>query len=95
MSAIHAGRDLARWPASSQTTGTTPRHGASSGVRVAAKSGALLGVVHNEVGVVTFPAEPPYAVAVFIRTPDGDADPRHIDAAMGEAAALAVEALRG
>jgi beta-lactamase class A len=44
--------------------------------------------------VVSFPAEPPYAVAVFTRTPDGDADPRHLDAAIGEAAALAVEALR-
>lgn len=69
--------------------------GFGPGVKVAAKSGALLGVVRNEVGVVTFPAEPPYAVAVFTRTPDGDADPRHLDAAIGEAAALAVEALRG
>jgi beta-lactamase class A len=62
--------------------------------RVAAKSGALLGLVRNEVGVVEFPAEPPYAVAVFTRTPDADADPRRLDAAIGEAAALAVETLR-
>ena len=68
--------------------------GFGPGVKVAAKSGALLGVVRNEVGVVSFPAEPPYAVAVFTRTPGGNADPRHLDAAIGEAAALAVEALR-
>jgi beta-lactamase class A len=62
--------------------------------RVAAKSGALLGLVRNEVGVVTFPSEPPYALAAFTRTPDADVDPRHLDAAIGEAAALAVDALR-
>jgi beta-lactamase class A len=61
---------------------------------IAAKSGALLGLVRNEVGVVTLPSGPAVAVAVFTRTPDGDADPRHIDAAVGQAAAIAVEALR-
>jgi beta-lactamase class A len=49
----------------------------------------------NEVGVVTLPSGQSYAVAVFTRTPEGDADPRHIDAAVGQAAAIAVEALRG
>jgi beta-lactamase class A len=61
---------------------------------IAAKSGALLGLVRNEVGVVTPPSGPAIAVAVFTRTPDGDADHRHIDAAVGQAAAIAVEALR-
>jgi beta-lactamase class A len=63
-------------------------------VRVAAKSGALLGLVRNEVGVVTFPSQQPYAVSVFTRTPAADADPRHLDAAIGTAAAIAVDALR-
>ena len=69
--------------------------GFGPGVKVAAKSGALLGVVAQRGRRRQLPAEPPYAVAVFTRTPDGGADPRHLDAAIGEAAALAVEALRG
>lgn len=68
--------------------------GFGKGIAVAAKSGGLLGVVRNEVGVVTFPSEPPYAVAVFTRTPDDDVDPHGVDAAITEAAATAVAALR-
>ena len=36
-------------------------------VAVAAKSGGLLGIVRNEAGVVTFPDNRQYAVAVFTR----------------------------
>ena len=63
--------------------------------RVAAKSGGLMGVVRNEVGVVTFPGEPGgYAVAVFTRDDSGRADGRAVDAAVGEVAAAAVDRLQ-
>ncbi|MEJ3746913.1 serine hydrolase [Actinomycetes bacterium KLBMP 9797] len=45
-------------------------------VTVAAKSGALMGLVRNEAGVVTYPDQRQYAVAVFTRsTPDTVTDP--------------------
>lgn len=68
--------------------------GFGPGVSVAAKSGGLMGVVRNEVAVVTFPEEPPYAVAVFTRTDRPHVDARPVDAAIGQAAAHAVAALR-
>ncbi|MBU2665865.1 class A beta-lactamase-related serine hydrolase [Actinoplanes bogorensis] len=59
-------------------TGFGPR------VRVAAKSGGLMGVVRNEAGVVTRPGGDSYAVAVFTRRPPGvTTDPARIDAAIG------------
>lgn len=66
--------------------------GFARGYQVAVKSGGLMGVVRNEAGVVTAPDQSAYAVAVFTRT-DCEADGRPVDAAIGEAAALAVEAL--
>ncbi|HEX3931620.1 MAG TPA: serine hydrolase [Nocardioides sp.] len=64
-------------------------------VSVAAKSGGLMGVVRNEVGVVTYPDGASYAVAVFTRTdPAHRADPRFVDAAIGTVAAEAVGRLR-
>lgn len=65
------------------------------GVSVAAKSGGLLGIVRNEIGVVTFPDGAGYAVGVFTRTdPSRRADARFVDAAVGTVAAEAVERLR-
>lgn len=66
------------------------------GVAVAAKSGGLMGVVRNEVGVVRLPSGTSYAVAVFTRSdPASRADARLIDAAIGAAAAHAVDVLQG
>jgi beta-lactamase class A len=62
-------------------------------VQVAAKSGSLLGVVRNEVGVVAFPDGAHYAVAVFTRSRSGADDPA-ISRAIGEVSARAVAALR-
>jgi beta-lactamase class A len=62
-------------------------------VRVAAKTGSLVGVVRNEIGVVTYPDGRQYAAAVFTRSRPGQ-DDAAINAAIGEAAAAAVAALR-
>ena len=68
--------------------------GFPSNVRVAAKSGALMGVVRNEVGVVTLPDGPAYAVTVFTRAlPDRPTDDSAVNAAIGRVARLAVDAL--
>ncbi|MCX4744324.1 class A beta-lactamase-related serine hydrolase [Kitasatospora sp. NBC_01287] len=88
------------------------RHRLASGfrrpVRVAAKSGSLVGVVRNEIGVISYPEHPEhpdhpehpehpggrhYAAAVFTRSRPGS-DDSAISAAIGAAAARAVEALR-
>ena len=64
-------------------------------VRVAAKSGALMGIVRNEVGVVTFPDGAAYAVAIFTRVREGIArDQSHIDTAIGRVARALVDQLR-
>ncbi|MFJ1758188.1 serine hydrolase [Kitasatospora sp. NPDC088134] len=63
-------------------------------VRVAAKSGSLVGVVRNEVGVVTHPDGRRYAAAVFTRSRPGS-DDAAINRAIGTAAARAVALLRG
>jgi beta-lactamase class A len=75
------------------------RHRIASGfppdVTVAAKSGGLMGVVRNEIGVVSCADGRAYAVAVFTRTdPARRADPRPVDAAIGAVAADAVDRLR-
>jgi beta-lactamase class A len=54
--------------------------GFGPGFVVAAKSGGLMGIVRNEVGVVTDPQGAAYAVAVFTRRPiTSAADPAQID----------------
>lgn len=64
-------------------------------VRVAAKSGGLMGLVRNEAGVVTFPDGEQYAVAVFTRsTPSTTTDPALIDAGIGRVARALVDELR-
>jgi len=75
------------------------RHRIASGfppdVAVAAKSGGLMGVVRNEVGVVTFPDGAAYAVAVFTRREPGNpSEPAVIDAAIGQTARALVGRLR-
>jgi beta-lactamase class A len=75
------------------------RHRIASGfgpdVAVAAKSGGLMGVVRNEVGVVTFPDRQQYAVAVFTRRAPGvTTDPAHIDAGIGRIARALIDQLR-
>lgn len=68
--------------------------GFPSDVRVAAKSGALMGVVRNEVGVVTLPGGRAYAVAVFTRTlPGRFPDDRAVSSAIGRLARMAVDRL--
>ena len=64
-------------------------------VRVAAKSGSLVGVVRNEAGGVTDPDGRAWAVAVFTRADRPYAGAADIDAAIGGAAAVAVAWLRG
>ena len=75
------------------------RHRIASGfgpdVAVAAKSGGLMGIVRNEVGVVTFPDGAAYAVAVFTRREPGNTtEPAVIDAAIGRIARSLVDRLR-
>ncbi len=61
-------------------------------VRVSAKSGGLAGIVRNEVGVIEYADGTGYAAAVFTRCETG-ADERPINAAIGQAAAYAVDQL--
>ncbi|GAA0465324.1 serine hydrolase [Paractinoplanes deccanensis] len=64
-------------------------------VRVAAKSGGLMGVVRNEAAVVTYPDGRAYAVAVFTRRPRGvTVDPARVDAGIGRIARSLVDQLR-
>lgn len=65
-----------------------------AGVKVAAKSGSLLGVIRNEVGVISLPDGGRYAVAVFTRANQPYRNEHEINAAIGAAAARAVESLR-
>ncbi|MES9508788.1 serine hydrolase [Streptomyces sp. NPDC000609] len=73
------------------------RHRIASGfrspVRVAAKSGSLVGVVRNEIGVISCPDGRRYAAAVFTRALPGS-DDASISGAIGTATALAITALR-
>jgi beta-lactamase class A len=65
-----------------------------SGIQIAAKSGSLLGVIRNEIGVITMPDGQRYAAAVFTRA-DRPWDNEHeINAAIGTATARAVGCLR-
>jgi beta-lactamase class A len=64
------------------------------GVQVAAKSGSLLSVIRNEIGVITMPDGRRYAAAVFTRSDQTQDNEHEINAAIGTAAARAVEGLR-
>ncbi len=68
--------------------------GFGRGVAVAAKSGGLMGIIRNEVGVVTDDSGS-YAVAVFTRrSVDSTTAPADIDSAIGRFAAQLVDELR-
>ncbi|NED88242.1 serine hydrolase [Streptomyces sp. SID11233] len=73
------------------------RHRIASGfrlpVRVAAKSGSLVGVIRNEIGVISCPDGRRYAAAVFTRSRPGSHDAA-ISRAIGTVAARAVAALQ-
>jgi len=69
--------------------------GFPAGVSVVAKSGSLLGLVRNEIGVVGYPDGTRYAVAVCTRAAEPFQRENEINAAIGAAAALAVGRLRG
>lgn len=63
------------------------------GVSGAGKTGTV-GVIRNEVAVVEFPHEQPVAVAVFTRAARVDPVLPVVDAAIAEAARIAVTELR-
>ncbi|MEU8076443.1 serine hydrolase [Catellatospora citrea] len=64
------------------------------GVRVAGKTGTLPGL-HMEAGVVEYPGGGRYAVAVFAKTERLSMPRLELDLALGRAAKLAVDELRG
>jgi len=64
------------------------------GASVAAKSGGLMGIARNEIGVVRFPEGDGYAVAVFTHAADPTRDEHAVDDAIGAAAAAVVAGLR-
>jgi len=61
-------------------------------VRVAAKSGSLVGVARNEIGVISYPDGRRYAAAVFTRSRPGSGNAA-ISSAIGTATAHAVASL--
>ncbi|WP_346777555.1 serine hydrolase [Rhodococcus sp. HNM0563] len=63
------------------------------GVSIAGKTGTI-GIIRNEVAVVEFPGEHPVAVAVFTRAARAEPALPVVDAAIGEAARIAVTELR-
>ena len=65
----------------------------ASPTRVSAKSGGLLGVYRNEVGVIEYPDGRRYTAGVFTRATDSSSDEAAINAAIGHAAAWAVALL--
>lgn len=67
--------------------------GFGAGVRVAGKTGTLPGV-RNEIGVIGYPDERVYAVAVFTRSHSLDLTLPDVDRAIGHAARVAVDELR-
>jgi beta-lactamase class A len=79
---------------SNQLVRTRIASGFDSSVTVAAKSGALLKVVRNEVGVVSFLDGSAFAVAVFTRQHHyNEVDAVQVDAAIGQVARSLVEEL--
>lgn len=67
---------------------------AFAGVSVAGKTGTM-GALRHDVGVVRFDDERPYAVAVFTQSARANPVQPRVDAAIGQAARLAVDHLRG
>jgi beta-lactamase class A len=63
-------------------------------VRVSAKSGGLVGVIRNEVGIIEYPDGSGYSAAVFTQSAESPQGGAAIDHAIGEAAAAAIGTLR-
>jgi beta-lactamase class A len=63
--------------------------------RVSAKSGSLVGIIRNEVGVIEYPDGTAYAAAVFTRVSGPGQGGAAVDPAIGAAAAAAIGDLRG
>jgi beta-lactamase class A len=61
-----------------------------AGVKVAAKSGGLIGIIRNEAGVISYPSGTRYAAAVFTRAHFAGTGEPAINAAIGAAAAAAI-----
>lgn len=61
--------------------------------KVAAKSGSLIGMIRNEVGVVTFPDGRKFAAAVFTQADRPGRNDAAINAVIGQAAAAVVQIL--
>jgi beta-lactamase class A len=64
------------------------------GVRVAGKTGTI-GALRHEAGVVQYDGEIPYAVAVFTQSARAAPIQPRVDAAIGTAARIAIDHLRG
>jgi beta-lactamase class A len=63
-------------------------------IRVSAKSGGLVGVIRNEVGIVQYPDGSGYAAAVFTQSAESPQGGAAIDRVIGAAAAAAIGTLR-
>lgn len=63
-------------------------------MRVSAKSGGLVGLIRNEIGVIEYPDGRWYAAAVFTQANSPASGDEAIDAVIGQAAAKAVGLLR-
>jgi beta-lactamase class A len=61
--------------------------------KVAAKSGSLIGMIRNEVGVVTFPDGRQFAAAVFTQADRPGRNDAAINSVIGQAAAASVQIL--
>jgi len=69
--------------------------GFSASTKVAAKSGALMGVVRNEAGVVVLPDGSAFAVAIFTRRGNGNTTEQGIiDGAIGRVARSLIDAIQ-
>lgn len=63
-------------------------------IRVSAKSGSLIGMIRNEIGVIEYPDGSWYAAAVFTQTGTTSRGAAAIDAAIGHSAASSIGLLR-
>ena len=64
-------------------------------IRVSAKSGSLIGLVRNEIGVIEYPDGSWYAAAVFAQVGRRSRGAAAIDALIGQSAATSIGLLRG
>jgi beta-lactamase class A len=77
----------------SRSAAATSPNSEVANTRVAAKSGSLVGVVRNEIGVICYPHGRGYSAAVFCEAHQPWQHDAAINAVIGTAAAAAVGAL--